>query len=118
MIYLFLITFIIVMVYDYAEFPRTFLSTIYGRILHRNISKDSVKLPKLLDCSFCATFWTTLIYQLILLSVFNINAIICIIVKSLLCAFLVPHILHLIRIIDETISVLLDKTEEFVSGNQ
>lgn len=115
MIYLFLITFIIVMVYDYAEFPRTFLSIIYGSILHRNISKDSVKLPKLLDCSFCASFWATLIYQLVFVSVFSINALILIIVKSLICAFLVPHILHLIRIIDATISVLLDKTEEFVS---
>ena len=115
---IFLITFIIVMVYDYAEFPRTFLATIYGHILHRSISKDSVKLPKLLDCSFCASFWTTLIYQLILLSAFNINALILIIVKSLVCAFLVQHILHLIRIIDELIGVLLDKVEEFVSKNQ
>lgn len=107
------ITIIIVMVYDYAEFPRTFLSRFYSLVFKRNVSKDSVKLPKIFECSFCASFWVTLIYQFFTINIpVSLGLLIGMVMKSLICAFLVPHILHLINIIDRAMGIYLDEIDK------
>lgn len=105
MMNLILIAFIVVMVYDYTEFPRTFLSKFYSLIFRKHISKDMVKLPTILECSFCATFWSTLLFQLITKPI-TLNSVIVMVCLSLLCAFLTPFILSLINLINRVLQLL------------
>ena len=108
---LLLITFIIVMIYDYAEFPAEFLSRFYSLIFKQKISKYAVKLPKLLGCSFCTTFWTTLLFQFLT----GGASIIVMLSLSLCCAFLSKPILYLITIIDKLFSKTLDRLKDIIN---
>lgn len=60
-----IVTSCIVYIYDYVAFPRNFLARIYSIFTGKEISLDRIKLPKLLECSLCASTWTTLIILLI-----------------------------------------------------
>lgn len=108
---LLLITFIIVMIYNYAEFPAEFLSRFYSLIFKQKISKYAVKLPKLLECSFCATFWATLLFQFLTSG----TSIIIMLSLSLCCAFLSKPILYLITIIDKLFSKTLDRLKDIIN---
>ena len=66
LIYCLILTTSIVYVYDFLNFPREFLARIYSIILKEEVDPSRIKLPKLLECSLCASNWSTLILLLIL----------------------------------------------------
>lgn len=108
---LLLIPYIVVMVYDYSDFPRTFLASVYSLMSKRTINKELVKLPKLLECSYCATFWLSLIYQLIVwdITLFNVFMFVSV---SLGLAFVSPFIYAAINIVAKLFNYILYKTNE------
>lgn len=59
---LIIINLCIVYAYDIVNFPRNLMSNGLSIILHRYISPNLIKLPKVLECSLCATMWSSLIY--------------------------------------------------------
>lgn len=61
----YLISAVIVYIYDIVNFPRSFASVILTRIFKRDITPNKIKLPKIFECSLCATTWVTLIILLI-----------------------------------------------------
>lgn len=62
---LIIINLCIVYAYDIVNFPRNLVSKALTIILHRDVSPSIVKLPKLLECSLCATMWSSLLYLVI-----------------------------------------------------
>lgn len=105
------ITFIVVMVYDYLDFFREFLSRFYSVILHRKVSVDSIKLPKILECSLCATFWLTLAAQIITTGEFAIVYI----VISLLWGISTPIMLSVINISVKFINLTLKTLNDLMN---
>lgn len=65
LIYCLILTTSIVYIYDFLNFPREFLARIYSIILKEEVDPARIKLPKLLECSLCASNWSTLILLLI-----------------------------------------------------
>lgn len=105
------IAFIVVMAYDYLDFFREILSRIYSVILHRKVSVDAVKLPKILECSFCATFWLTLAAQIITTGSFSIVYI----VISLLWGISTRYILNIIHITEGFANLILKKINDLIN---
>lgn len=100
-----IITSCIVYIYDYVAFPRNFLARIYSIFTGKNISLDRIKLPKLLECSLCASTWSTLIILLI----FNWKlAPMCFVY-----GWSSIHILLLMNILNNIITKILSKLYEF-----
>ena len=107
----FYIAFIVVMVYDYLDFFREFLSRFYSVILRRKVYADSVKLPKILECSFCATFWLTLAAQIITTGKF----VLVYIVISLLWGISTRYILATIKLVEEYINLILKNLNDLIN---
>ena len=110
-----LIPFIIVMVYDYTEFPREFLVRFYNIILQpifkHPLSKESIRLPKILECSFCATFWCSLI---LCLCTQPISGLIIWVAISLLNAFLSNYYYMLIMFLDNLFKKMFYKLNQLI----
>lgn len=60
------ITASIVYGYDVLAFPRTFAARILSIVSGKEITPNRIKLPKLFECSLCASNWLCLIVLLIL----------------------------------------------------
>lgn len=91
-----IITVCIVYVYDVVEFPTNFIRNFVSKVFNREIY--SVKVPKLLKCSLCATTWVTFIVLLILLPQYFYLA--------LLFGYLTKFILYIIQTIDNIVSII------------
>lgn len=91
----------IVYVYDFVGFPRQFVARLYTIFTGKEITLDRIKLPKLVECSLCATQWSTLI----LLAIFNWKLI----PLSFVFGWSTKHILTLFSIIDNIFTNILDK---------
>lgn len=106
LLYCLFLTIAIVYVYDFLNFPREFLTRIYSLLFNREIEASRIKLPKLLECSMCASNWSTLVVLLI----FNWKlAPFC-----LIFSWLTRPILQIINIIDKLIYKILHKTELWI----
>lgn len=93
----FIISCAIVYIYDFVEFPKNLFKTFCSRILNKTV--NSVRLPKLLECSLCATTWITLIILLIFEPKFCYLA--------LVYGFSTKYILYTIQIVDNLLTFLL-----------
>lgn len=96
-----IVTISIVYIYDWVEFPRTFLQHITSLILKKDVKE--VRLPKLLKCSLCASTWITLI---ILLFIKPEYFYVC-----LLYGFFTKYILYAIQTIDNLLSLIFISLE-------
>lgn len=108
MINIVIITFLIVSAYDMLNFPRELLSRIYSLVFRRYISPSDVKLPKLLDCSLCMTFWSTLIYQLF----FTEGMLLEKAAISMLMALSTPYIYSGLGLVNNAIRLLISYAEK------
>lgn len=105
LIYCLILTTSIVYVYDFLNFPREFLARIYSIILKEEVDPSRIKLPKLLQCSLCATNWSTLILLLFL----NYKlAPLC-----LFFSWLTGPVLQIINILDKLIHNILAAIEKW-----
>lgn len=52
-------------IYNTVDFPHTFVARILSRLYKKEIRPQQVVLPKILECSLCATFWSTLVVLLV-----------------------------------------------------
>ena len=52
-------------IYNTVDFPHTFTARILSRLYKKEIQSQQVLLPKILECSLCATFWITLVVLLV-----------------------------------------------------
>lgn len=104
---IFLIAVSIVFVYDWVDFPHNFVARILSFIYKKPFYPDKVYLPKIFECSLCATFWTTLI------------TILCIdyhyAFLSILAAFSTKYIYYTIKVLDTLISHLFALLERLFS---
>lgn len=100
-----IVTVSIVYIYDVAQFPRNFISTILTRIFKRDIYE--VKLPKLLECSLCITTWFTL--GLLLFTAPQYWYL------SLLCGWSTKYVLYVFTICDEFLSLLFKSIESLLT---
>ena len=107
---LIIIAFVIVAVYDYLDFTRELFSRICSLIFKRNVSVNSIKLPKLLECSLCMTFWTTLIYQLFM----HQGAVLEKLAISMIIALCTPYIYALMKIINNAVMLVFGYIEHAI----
>lgn len=100
-----IISFSFVYVYDVVQFPKEITSKILSRLFKKNIYPTSIKLPKIFECSLCATTWTTLI----LLLIFSPSYCwLC-----FLFGWITKHIYSLFYLIDKFIEKLINELEQF-----
>lgn len=97
-----IVTISIVYIYDWVEFPRTLIQHFTSIILKRDVKE--VRIPKLLECSLCASTWITLI---ILLFIKPEYCYVC-----LLYGFSTKYILYAIQTIDNLLSLIFLSLEK------
>lgn len=93
-----IITIAIVYGYDVVRFVPELTSRIISRFTGLPVTAANVKLPKLLECSLCATFWSTLIILLI------ISPNLCWL--SIFYSFATKYIYYTFQIVDKALSKL------------
>lgn len=98
-----IITFAIVYIYDIVNFPKEFVARLLTIILKKEVKPLNVKLPKILECSLCATTWVTLILLLIF------SPKLCWL--SLVFGWSTKHIYSFITIIDKILETIAIKIE-------
>lgn len=100
---LLLIGFIMVNLIDLSGFMVEMKKGLWKFLFKKKVPLDSIEIPKPFSCSYCMTWWSGLIYLLIIwkLSLFNIATL-------LLICFLTPIIGSLEILVKDCLSSLLE----------
>ena len=94
-----IITAAIVYIYDIVDFPHNLVARGLSWIFKKDIQPSSVRLPKIFECSLCASTWTTLV----LFAIFDWRLIpLCFVY-----GFITTYISSLINIVDKLIKLIL-----------
>jgi hypothetical protein len=99
-----IVTIAIVWGIGYLDFPHTFVARILTLIRGKEVTPDRIKLPKLLCCHLCCTFWCTLVILLIM------SPHLC--WFSMIFAFSTKYILYAIQLLDRVLTkvfILLER---------
>lgn len=104
---LFCITFTIVFAYDWVDFPHNFVARILSFFWKKDIDSNRIKLPKIFECSLCATFWISLITLLCVAPKYAFFAIVA--------AFSTKYIYYTIKVFDALISKIFALLERLIS---
>ena len=100
------ISVVIVYIYNIVDFPHNFIARLLSFLYKREIPPERVSLPKIFECSLCATFWSTLVILLVFQPYHWFFAFIF--------AFSTKYIEFIITIIDRLLSKIFIKIIEFL----